>query len=140
MCGTDMSVTGRKRDLLVFLTSAPHQADTVTTALRITGTALGRGATVHVWACGYATLLTQRSLGEVKPVNLRDRHRAYPTTAALVQCLLTTHQSALTWDACRFCSEERGALAHIDPVRMRSALRLGEVVRSCSKTLYLGGA
>lgn len=126
--------------LLLFLTGPPHASDLVTTVLRLADAILRQGGTVRVWACGYATLLTQRSLGENKPANMRAWREVYPTTATIVARLLADYQGRLTWDVCRFCSDERGACGHIPQVRVRSPLRLGEVMSAVPKVLYLGGA
>lgn len=127
-------------DLMLFLTGAPHASDMVTSALRLLDAVLRRGGSVQVWACGYSTMLTQRSLGDTKPRNLRDWHQHCPTTAALIRQLLVDYEPRLGWSACRFCSEERGATNHLAEVRVVSPLRLRDVVTAAAKVLYLGGA
>jgi sulfur relay (sulfurtransferase) complex TusBCD TusD component (DsrE family) len=133
-------VGDEKADLMLFLTAAPYGSDTVSTALRLLDAVLAKGASVQVWTCGYATMLTQSALGDTKPANFRALGRRYPTAASLVRSLITAYAPHLTWYACRFCTEERGAAAHIAEVRVRSPLRLRSVIDSCTKVVYIGGA
>src|SRR2546423_14339689 len=100
-------------DLLIPLMAAPHASETFTTVLRLLETTLTAGARVQVWTCGYATLLTHRSLGDTKPRNLIAWEREHRSAAGLVRDLLNASDGRLSWNACRFCSEERGATAHI---------------------------
>jgi sulfur relay (sulfurtransferase) complex TusBCD TusD component (DsrE family) len=127
-------------DLMLLLTGAPYASDLVTTALRLLDAVLAKGGTVRVWACGYATMLTQCSLGEVKPGNMRELGRDYPSTASVVRRMLADYRGQLAWDVCRFCSEERGATGHIDEVRVRSPLKIGKLAGAATKVLYIGGA
>jgi sulfur relay (sulfurtransferase) complex TusBCD TusD component (DsrE family) len=127
-------------DVLVTMTAAPFESDTVTTALRLVDAMLRQGAKVQVWACGYATTLTQRSLGELKPPDLLDLRAKHPSTAALVGSLLKAHPDALVWNVCRFCAEDRGALDHIDGVPTKSFSRYSRLVAAAGKTVYIGGA
>ncbi len=125
-------------DVLVAVMGAPHASDMTTTLVRLLHGVADLGARVQVWTCGYATLLTQRSLGESKPRNLVDWSRRHPTTAAVVRDLLEHRAGQVTWYACRFCSEERGVAEHIPEVRVRPPLRFADHVASAGKTLFVG--
>lgn len=143
-------------DLGLMVTGPPYGSDLTGSMLRLTVAALRRRAAVLVWACGYNTMLTQRSLGPVKPRNPADWHAVHPTTAALVGDLLAQYPStesqypsaesrspgagSLTWYVCRFCADDRGAGPQVDGVRLMSFSRLRGCVAACRKTLYLGGA
>ncbi|MEV6113822.1 hypothetical protein AB0L59_15210 [Streptomyces sp. NPDC052109] len=127
-------------DLLITLTAPPFGSDTVTTVLRLADAALRRGARVQVWACGYATALTQRSLGAAKPRDLRDLRTDHPSTAAVIGGLMKSHPDAFAWYVCRFCAEDRGATEHIDGVATRSFSRFPRHVAACATTVYVGGA
>jgi sulfur relay (sulfurtransferase) complex TusBCD TusD component (DsrE family) len=124
--------------LLVVLTAPPYGSDLVTTVFRLVHTALRHGATVRVWACGYATMLTRQALGQTKPANPRDWSRQYPTTAALVAEL--AGEPGFGWLVCRFCANDRGADQQIPQVRMVSPFRIGELVTAAANTVYIGGA
>lgn len=133
-----MTQTIPRGDVLVALMGTPHISDMTTSALRLTQALLDRGAQVQLWTCGYATMLTQRSLGENKPRNLVDWSGNYPSTAALAQEMLAAALDQLRWYACRFCSEERGATAHIPEVRLRPPFKFAEHIKACDTSLFLG--
>ncbi|MFJ3928510.1 hypothetical protein [Streptomyces sp. NPDC090022] len=126
-------------DVLITLMGAPHASDQVTSALRLTQSLLERGATVQVWTCGYATMLTQRTLGSDKPRNLADWNGEYPSTAAVVEDMLTTWEGRLYWYGCRFCSDDRGAVDHLPQVVLRPPAGYAANVAAAGKTLHLGG-
>jgi len=127
-------------DLLIALTAAPFASDVVTTVLRLLDATLRRGARTQVWACGYATALTQRSLGLFKPADVLDLRAVFPSTAAMVGDLLREYPESLLWQVCRFCAEDRGALEHIDGVPIRSFSRFAGRVAASATTVYIGGA
>jgi hypothetical protein len=127
-------------DLLITLTAPPFASDMTTTVLRLLDATLRRGAKVQVWACGYATTLTQRSLGESKPTNVLNLRAVFPSTAAMIGDLLKEHPESLVWQVCRFCAEDRGALDHIDGVPLRSFSRFADRVAASATTVYIGGA
>ncbi|MEU9481777.1 hypothetical protein [Streptomyces sp. NPDC048191] len=127
-------------DLLITLTAPPFDSDTVTTVLRLADATLRRGASVQVWACGYATALTQRGLGAVKPRDLRDLRTEHPSTAAVIGGLLKSHPDTFAWYVCRFCAEDRGATEHIDGIATRSFSRFPRHVAASATTVYVGGA
>ncbi|MFE3527109.1 hypothetical protein ACFXOD_37185 [Streptomyces sp. NPDC059161] len=125
-------------DVLLTLMGAPHESDLITTALRLSQSFLDQGATVQVWACGYATMLTQQGLGETKPRNLAEWSTEYPSMATLVRELLGSHPGRFHWYACRFCSDDRGAVAHLPEVPVRAPAKFAEHVAAADKTLFLG--
>ncbi|GGQ06472.1 hypothetical protein [Streptosporangium pseudovulgare] len=125
-------------DVLLAIMGAPHCSDLLTSALRLTEALVDRGGTVQVWTCGYATMLTQRSLGETKPRNVVDWSRDHPSTAAVVRDLLESRSGLVTWYSCRFCGEERGVSSHIPQVRVRPPFKFGEHVAAAGKTIFLG--
>ncbi|MGW7357580.1 hypothetical protein ACWGI0_13335 [Streptomyces sp. NPDC054802] len=125
-------------DVLITLMGAPHGSDRVTTALRLTQALLERGASVQVWTCGYATLLTQRALGPDKPRNLADWNRDYPSTAALAEELLNAFPGRLYWYGCRFCSDDRGAAEHLPQVVLRPPAGYAANVAAAAKTVLVG--
>jgi hypothetical protein len=125
-------------DVLVTVLGAPHADDSTTSVLRLVQGMLGQGGRVQVWACGYATMLTQRSLGAFKPRNVAAWDVDYPSTAALVDGLLDAYPDRLFWYGCAFCSEERGATDHLPRVVLRSPAWYGENVAAAAKTLLIG--
>jgi sulfur relay (sulfurtransferase) complex TusBCD TusD component (DsrE family) len=127
-----------RTDVLVTIMGAPHADDTVTTALRLVQAALERGGSVQVWTCGYATLLTQRGLGEHKPRNLAAWETEYPTTATVVADLLAAYPDTLHWYGCRFCSDDRGAVDHLPQVVLRPPARYADNVVAAAKTVLVG--
>lgn len=127
-------------DLLITLTAAPFASEATTTVLRLLDAGLRQGPRIQVWACGYATALTQSSLGASKPADVLARDRRYPSTATLIGGLLRAYPDSFAWHVCRFCAEDRGALAHIDRVALRSFSRFSGCVQASAKTVYIGGA
>jgi hypothetical protein len=125
-------------DLLVAVMGTPYASDATTTMLRWVDAAAAGGARVQVWTCGYATMLTQRALGAEKPRNAMAWNEDYPTSATVVQEMLARHEGHLRWLSCRFCSDERGALDHVEPVRLRPAFSFGNHVRESGKTVFVG--
>jgi sulfur relay (sulfurtransferase) complex TusBCD TusD component (DsrE family) len=137
-----MAATMERRmwDLLLILTAAPHSSDVVTSALRLSQAVLDNGGSVRVWACGYATMMTQDTFGETKLPNTRDPEGHYPSPSAIVQRMIADGRGRFAWIGCTACTEERGATHHIPQVRHRSPLRLAATVAGARRTLYLGGA
>lgn len=127
-----------RSDVLLAIMGAPHASDLVTSALRLIEALLDHGGRVQVWTCGYATLLTQASLGDRKPRNLVAWSHEYPSTAAVVRDLLESAQGRLAWYSCRFCGEERGVTGHIPQVTVRPPLKFGEHVAAANKTIFMG--
>ena len=127
-----------RSDLLLALMGAPHDNDMATTALRLAEAALRRGAAVDIWTCGYATMLTQRGLGEHKPRNYISWETEYPTSASLAERMLKANSGRLTWHSCRFCSEERGAVDHLEPVRLRPPFKFTEHVYAADTVVVMG--
>ncbi|MCA6094679.1 hypothetical protein LE181_21215 [Streptomyces sp. SCA3-4] len=127
-----------RTDVLLILMGAPHESDQVTSVLRLVQAMLERGGRVQVWACGHATLLTQQALGENKPRNFADWTASYPTTATLVREMLAAFPDQLYWYGCRFCSDDRGAHAHLPEVVMRGPSAFAANSAAADKTLMVG--
>ncbi|WP_031076412.1 hypothetical protein [Streptomyces sp. NRRL WC-3742] len=125
-------------DLLITLMGTPHADDRVTTVLRLTQALLERGASVQIWTCGYATLLTQQGLGEDKPRNLAEWNTVYPTTTSLVRGMLKAFPEQLYWYGCRFCSDDRGAVDHLPEVVLRPPGGYAANVAAAGRTLLVG--
>lgn len=125
-------------DVLITLMGAPHADDTVTDALRLVQSLLDVGASVSVWTCGYATMLTQRGLGATKPRNLARWDTEYPSTATIIATMLDAHPGRLHWYGCRFCSDDRGATDHLPSVVLRPPARYADNVAAASKTMLIG--
>ncbi len=130
--------TADRCDLLFVVVGTPHESDMTTTLMRLLHASLDLGGRVQVWTCGYATMLTQRSLGEGKPRNLVAWSQHYPSTATLVADLVNEREGRLGWYVCRFCSEERGATEHIPEAQVRPALKFANHVTSARKTVFMG--
>ncbi|RJQ75853.1 hypothetical protein [Amycolatopsis panacis] len=130
----------RTWDVLVVLTAPPHTTDALTTVIRLAQAVLARDGSIRIWACGYNTMLTQNSLGETKPADLRGPADPAPTAATLIRRLLTDHKGQLGWIACTACSSERGARDHLPEVRLRSDARLAATIAAARRTVYIGGA
>lgn len=133
-----MTWTVPRSDVLLKVLGAPHHTELITSVFRLAEALLERGATVQVWACGDATGLTRVSLGDIKPRDVADRARDFPSTAALARELITAHPQRLNWYICRFCSEERGAAEQIKEVRTRPPARFWEHVRATDQILVMG--
>ena len=127
-----------RTDVLMILMGAPHADDLVTSALRLVQAMLDAGGRVAVWTCGYATLLTQSSLGAAKPRNLADWERSYPSTAELVRDMLDTHPDRLHWYGCRFCSDDRGVVEHLPQVVLRPPAGYAANVAAAGKSVLVG--
>ncbi|AQA14523.1 hypothetical protein HUF15_36935 [Streptomyces samsunensis] len=127
-----------RSDVLLTVMGAPYENDLLTSVLRLSQAMLEGGATVQIWACGYATMLTQRGLGDSKPRNLAAWEVDHPSTSLLVREMLLAFPDRLRWYACRFCSDDRGAVDHIPEVPVRAPARFAEHVAAADKTLYLG--
>jgi sulfur relay (sulfurtransferase) complex TusBCD TusD component (DsrE family) len=125
-------------DVLLTIMGAPHESDLVTSALRLTQALLEADASVQVWACGYATMLTQESHGATKPRNLVEWSVDYPSTVTLVRELLTAFPERMYWYGCRACSDDRGATSHIPEVRVQPPTRFAAHVAAAGRTIFLG--
>ncbi|MFF2746224.1 hypothetical protein ACFVVA_11830 [Kitasatospora sp. NPDC058048] len=125
-------------DLLITLMGTPHTDDKVTTVLRLAQAVLERGASVQIWTCGYATLITQQGLGEDKPRNLADWNTSYPSTVGLVRSMLRAYPDRLYWYGCRFCSDDRGAVDHLPEVVLRPPAGYAANVAAADKTVMVG--
>ncbi|MBX7553614.1 hypothetical protein K1Y78_38035 [Streptomyces sp. tea 10] len=125
-------------DVLLTLMGAPHASDQVTSALRLAQALLERGASVQVWTCGYATLLTQRGQGPDKPRNLADWNGSYLSPPGLAGELLDAFPDRLHWYGCRFCSDDRGVTEHLPQVVLRPPGGYAANVAASDKTLLVG--
>jgi sulfur relay (sulfurtransferase) complex TusBCD TusD component (DsrE family) len=136
---------GQHWNLALVATGPPDGSDSVTTMLRLADAALRKGASVLIWACGYNTMLTQRSLGAVKPRDLTAWDRVHPTSAAIIGGLLAAYPTGadhggLAWYVCRFCARDRGAGEHIDGTSLKYFSQLRGYLERSATTLWLGGA
>jgi hypothetical protein len=127
-----------RTDLLFAVMGAPHASDLTTTLIRLVRATSQAGGSVAVWTCGYATTLTQASLGPGKPRDVLNWETDHPSTAAIVDGLLAEDPAGIHWFACRFCSEERGVAGHIPSVRVRPPFRFVDHVQAATKTMFLG--
>lgn len=112
------------RDVVIVLAGAPFQDDSLGLALRTIADLMTRGARVHVWACGFATWLTQAHAPHKKPRGAMDWEQVYPSAAGTISELLTKHAEMLLWTACRTCSEERNLTNRVPEVKMRLATQM----------------
>lgn len=135
-----MAVQQRQWDLLLVLTGSPHYNDVVTSALRLAQATLDKGGSVRLWACGYATMLTQTTHGDTKLPNVRKPEVAYPSSAAVARSMIAANPGRFGWIACTACSAERGAIQHIPDVRLRSAARFAATIGAATTTVFIGGA
>lgn len=136
--GAPSAAAERRYDLLLVVMGPPHVSDMTTTVLRLIQAMLDRGGRVQVWTCGYATMLTHRSLGLTKPRNLIDWSTESPSVAGLISGMLAASGGRLQWCACRFCNDERGAGDHIDGVRLRTPFKFSQHVFESARTLFVG--
>lgn len=125
-------------DVLLTVMGSPHESDLFTSVLRLTQALLETGASVQVWTCGYANMMTQRGLGDSKPRNLAAWSVDYPSPATLVRGLLDRFPQRLFWFGCRFCSDDRGAVDHLPEVALRAPSRFADHVGTARKTLFIG--
>ncbi|MFI9100878.1 hypothetical protein ACIGXA_10145 [Streptomyces fildesensis] len=125
-------------DVLLVLMGAPHESDLTTSVLRLVQAMLERGGSVQVWACGYATTLTQTALGTNKPRNVAHWSAAYPSSASLVQEMLAAFPGRLHWYVCRFCGADRGAGEQVPEVVMRGPSAFAGNTAAAAKTMMVG--
>lgn len=125
-------------DLLVALMGAPYGDDSVGTVLRLCEAVVSAGGRVQVWACGYATMLTQDSLSATKPSNVMRWADEYSSSAETVRSLVDRSAGSLRWSVCGFCSLERGATTHIGSVAVRPASTFGRRVRESATSVFVG--
>jgi hypothetical protein len=131
------------RSIFLGIMGAPYESELTTTLLRLVGEALRQGHRVLVYACGGATALTLRGLGESKPRSLHPPdvaagQRDYPTTARLVGSLLTAGNGRLRWYVCSPCLEERGALDQMEGVIVHTPFRLVQCMARADVALFMG--
>lgn len=128
-----------QQTLLFVLVGAPFESDMLATLFRVVEEALVQGHKVVVWACGYATAVTLRTLGERKPRNPFQWDADYPSTARLVCELWRRGEGRLEWLVCRQCLEERGATEQIDEVKVQAPFRVLDYLQSADVRLVLRG-
>ncbi len=133
-----MAVTVPHTDVLLTVMGAPHENDLVTTVFRMSQAFLDHGASVQVWACGYATMLTHRGMGESKPRNLAAWSTDHPSPGRLVRELTEEYPERFHWYVCRFCSDDRGAAGHLPEVLLRAPAKFADHVAAADKALFLG--
>ncbi|EPH05553.1 hypothetical protein HMPREF1531_00982 [Propionibacterium sp. oral taxon 192 str. F0372] len=127
----------RQFDVMMVLAGAPYSDDSLGTALRTVEQLLARDASVHVWACGFATWLTQ--VGEpVKPAGALDWEFSFPSASGVVLEMINEYPKSLLWTACRTCSMERRLTNHAAPVRMRLATQMRRYFDAADKLISVG--
>lgn len=131
-------MTEASKTIFFVMLEGPYRSDATTTLLRLVDAALVQHHQVRVWACGGATLLTQRTLGAEKPRNFLDLDATYPSTAGLIAALLDHTTPLLRWYICRHCMEERGATAQIAQVKIQPPFRFFEHLRAADASLVMG--
>lgn len=109
------------KSIFLMPVGAPFESDLTTSLLRIVDEAIHQGHEVMVWACGYATALTQDTLGAVRPeINLvpgrEEERQSYPSTAHIISNLIRNSDERLRWCICEYCMRERGTVHQIDEV------------------------
>jgi sulfur relay (sulfurtransferase) complex TusBCD TusD component (DsrE family) len=122
---------------------APFESELVTTLLRLVSEAVSRGYHVTVYACGGATGLTLTTLRDAKPPNMLDegtpRETAvYPTTARLIEELITKADRRLRWHVCLPCMDERGALDQSELVTLDFPFKLASGLAESDVALMMG--
>lgn len=126
--------------LFIGLMGTPYQSDLTTSLFRLTDEALRQGHQVTVWTCGYGTGLTQSTL--VRPPDAlapaEAAEVAHPSTADLVQGLFRTYPEQLRWYVCRYCMEERGAVAQIPQVEIKIPYSFNTYLTLADQGLVLG--
>lgn len=139
--------TPRKWDLLIVVTSERYGSEHFGTIRRLIDAVLAHGLSIQVWACGYATMLTQRSPAVSEPHPDDSWTKAPAATAAaavrsadLIGGLVTEHPDRFSWLACRTCSDDRGAGEHIAEVPSPSLSEFRRYVDRAGKIIYIGGA
>jgi len=136
-------VTDPARSIFLGIMGAPYESELTTTLLRLLGEALRQGHRILVYACGGATTLTLRGLGDAKPASLRlsgvvPDEGDYPTTARLIRSLLNAAEGRLQWYVCAPCLEERGAVDQMDGVTIHTPFRLVQCLARADVALVMG--
>lgn len=131
----------RPGSLFIGLMGTPYQSDITTSLFRLTEATLSQGHQVTVWTCGYGTMLTQSTL--VRPSDAlaseSDGDGAdHMTTAALVQGLFRAYPQKLRWYVCRYCMEERGAVAQIPEIEVQIPYSFNTYLTMADQGLVLG--
>ncbi|MDR0417102.1 MAG: hypothetical protein LBH76_07300 [Propionibacteriaceae bacterium] len=124
-------------DVMLVLMASPYDGDTLASALRLADGISQLGRTCLIWACGWSTMLTSAALGPLKPPNLAQWGRHYPSTAAIVAAAVA-RISGLTWVVCEACARDRGAWPAAADVAAGSTSAFRRLARQASATMYLG--
>lgn len=129
--------------LFLSMVGSIFEREDVTSAFRLIDAAVAGGFDITVWACGGATLLTQKQLGRARPRNFLELGTIrtdidYPTTAVFAAALLSRADGHLHWCVCRHCMEERGAYDHIDGVDITPPFRYVRKIREADVALTIG--
>jgi hypothetical protein len=124
--------------LFVVFMGAPHESDTTTSLFRLLHEAIVQDLDVTVWTCGWATALTQQTLGQYKPRNLAGWNRKYPTTAAIAERLIAAGKGRLQWLVCRFCMEDRGTTKQLDCVSIVPSHKFARYLSDADSSLFMG--
>lgn len=119
--GQDTMERNSPKSIFLMPVGAPFESDLTTSLLRIVDEAVNQGHEVMVWACGYATALTQDTLTDHRPeINLNpggeDELKNYPSTAHIIGNLILNSNEKLRWCICEYCMRERGTVHQIAEV------------------------
>lgn len=126
-------------DLLLVVTSDRYGSALFGTVRRVIDAALRGGHSIQVWACGYSTMLTQRSLAQREPPDEVCCAADQPSAAEQIGRLVTEQAGRFSWLACQTCSDDRGAGEHIAGVPSPSLAQFRDYVDSAAKVVYIGG-
>lgn len=133
-----------KWDLLLVVTSGRYGSERFGTVQRLIDAALSHGCSIQVWACGYATMLTQRA-ADAPAADERHADAACASAGApaghagLIGGLVSDNPERFSWLACRTCSDDLGTGEHIPEVPSPSLSEFRQYADQAAKVIYIGG-
>ena len=123
------------------LMGTPFQSGLATSLFRMVDETLEQGHNVVVWCCGYGTMLSQTTVerrADIFDVETDGESANYPTTAELIQSLFRKAEGKLDWYVCDYCMKERGAVDHIDEVKVKIPFSYYHYLNQSDVSLVLG--
>lgn len=137
-------------DVLLVVTSDRYGSELFSSVRRLIDAALRDGRLVQVWACGYATMLTQggdsaadQGGGATDQGGAAAGEACCPASgrpaADQIARLVTEQAGRFSWLACQTCSDDRGAGEHIAGVPSPPLTQFHDYVDAAAKTIYIGG-